>query len=259
MQKYIFKDGGDATGENSFNSYVDQLIASQQQTQQNDQANTAPVDEESNYIKGLRAYDLENEDNQAMTELSSRLDGMQAKLDEQLHMRGQQQQEMDWYGDDNSTDELAGMYDTRTASANYNAAATGDSDKAPSSNAKNAMNYFTAKGYPKHIAAGIAANIEHESGFNANTKGDGGRAKGYAQWHPDRYDPLAKLYDLTTAQGNFDAIDHELHSTEKGALTALMGAKTASDAARLFDRRYERSAGLTTEQRMKTANSLYNN
>ena len=38
-----------------------------------------------------------------------------------------------------------------------------------------------------------------------------------------------------------------------------MGAKTAAEAARLFDRRYERSAGLTTQQRMNTANSLYNN
>lgn len=258
MQKYIFKDGGDATGEDSFNSYVDQLIASQQQNQQNGQASNAPVDEESNYIKGLRAYDLENEDNQAMSELSSRLDGMQSKLDEQLHMRGQQQQEMDFYGDDNSDDELTNMYDTRTASANYKASTEGGG-AAPSSNAKNAMNYFTAKGYPKHIAAGIAANIEHESGFNAGVKGDGGKAQGYAQWHPDRYNPLAKLYDLKTAQGNFDAIDHELHNTEKGALTALMGAKTAAEAARLFDRRYERSAGLTTQQRMNTANSLYNN
>lgn len=253
MSKYQFQDGGDTTGEDTFNSYIDQLIASQQQSQQQDQTDVAPVGEESDYIKGLRTYD--SEDNEVISELTSRLDGMQAKLDEQLHMRGQQQQEMDWYGDDNSDDELTNMYDTRTLSANYGST----TNTTPSSNAKNAMNYFTAKGYPKHVAAGIAANIEHESGFNASAIGDGGKAKGYAQWHPDRYNPLAQKFDLKTAQGNFDAIDYELKNKEKGALTAIMSANTAADAARLFDRKYERSAGQTTQQRMNTANSLYNN
>ena len=42
------------------------------------------------------------------------------------------------------------------------------------------------KGWTKEQATGVAANIEQESRFNPAAIGDGGKAHGIAQWHPDR-------------------------------------------------------------------------
>ena len=103
MSRYIFQDGGDATGEDTFNSYIDQLLASQKDNS-SPQSDNTPTQEESAYIKSLRDYDTENVDNQAMSELTSRLDSMQSILDQQLQGHSQQQQEIDWYGSDDSND-----------------------------------------------------------------------------------------------------------------------------------------------------------
>ena len=41
-------------------------------------------------------------------------------------------------------------------------------------------------GWNQAQATGIAANIQAESNFKPDASGDGGKAYGIAQWHPDR-------------------------------------------------------------------------
>lgn len=48
------------------------------------------------------------------------------------------------------------------------------------------MRYFERLGWTSAQAAGIAANIQAESGFNPRAVGDNGAAMGIGQWHPDR-------------------------------------------------------------------------
>lgn len=48
------------------------------------------------------------------------------------------------------------------------------------------MRYFMRQGWTQAQAAGIAANIQAESGFNPAAVGDNGAARGIGQWHPDR-------------------------------------------------------------------------
>lgn len=40
------------------------------------------------------------------------------------------------------------------------------------------------------VAIGIMANIQHESNYNPNAKGDGGTSYGICQWHKSRWDRL---------------------------------------------------------------------
>lgn len=124
--------------------------------------------------------------------------------------------------------------------------------------AKYSYNYLLQKGYRPEVAAGIVGNIQHESNFNPFAVGDRGKARGLAQWHPDRYAPLSKKFNLSTIQGNLDAIDYELNNSEVGALEKINSARTPEEAALLFDKYFERSAGLSTKQRMNTAKNVHN-
>lgn len=120
-----------------------------------------------------------------------------------------------------------------------------------------AFNFFVNKGYTPQIAAGIVANIRHESNFNPATVGDGGKAKGIAQWHPDRYSKLAKNFDLTTLDGGLAAIDYELNNSESSSFKKISKAQTAEEAAALVDQHYERSAGLSRGKRVSSARDIY--
>lgn len=123
---------------------------------------------------------------------------------------------------------------------------------------KDAYNFFVAQGYPSHVAAGIVANIKHESNFNVNAVGDGGQAKGLAQWHPDRQNALRKAgFNLNDFNNSLQAIDWELKNSEKTAYAKLMQASTPQEAAQAFDHYYERSSGSTTNSRMRTADAVY--
>lgn len=49
-----------------------------------------------------------------------------------------------------------------------------------------AMSFWMSQGYTRAQAAGIVANEHHESGGDPMARGDGGKAHGLYQWHPDR-------------------------------------------------------------------------
>jgi hypothetical protein len=131
-----------------------------------------------------------------------------------------------------------------------------------SQNADTAMKFFQSAGWTKEQAAGIVGNLQQESGknLNINAVGDGGKAKGVAQWHPDRQANFERVMGKTlkdsTLEEQLKFVDYELKNTEKRAGDQLRQAKTAAQAAQLVDRLYERSAGTETGARMANAELL---
>lgn len=113
-------------------------------------------------------------------------------------------------------------------------------------NAEKAFEYFVGKGLTKAQAAGIVGNLQQESAVNPAQRQIGGPAFGIAQWEGPRQRELkrfaaersAPVEDLGT---QLDFMWHELQTTEKGSLAALRETRTASEAAKTFERRYERA------------------
>lgn len=127
-----------------------------------------------------------------------------------------------------------------------------------------AMEFFISKGWTKEQAAGIVGNLQAESGANLkiNAVGDGGKAYGIAQWHPDRQALFEKQYGKPIREANFkeqlEFVNWELNNSESMAGSLIKQAKTAEEAAVLTDKYYERSAGLHTGRRIANANALVN-
>ena len=139
--------------------------------------------------------------------------------------------------------------------------------------AKRAMDYFMSKGWTKEQAAGLVGNLQVESGnfspafISGKERGDGGKAVGVAQWHPDRQARFKEKYGKSIVGASLDEqlafIQHELETYEKGAAEKLKKAKTAAEAASIVDQYYERSLGSNSpqggpsrKQRIANANSL---
>ena len=128
-------------------------------------------------------------------------------------------------------------------------------------NATEAINYFTQNGWTREQAAGIVGNLQAETGPNMKTDalGEGGKAYGIAQWHPDRQALFKKVYNKDIREAGFKEqlayVNWELNNSEAAAGRALKAAKTAEEAADLINRLYERSAD-KTGQRAANATAL---
>lgn len=111
-----------------------------------------------------------------------------------------------------------------------------------------AIGFFVDKGWTREQAAGIVGNLQAESGpdMKTNAVGDGGKAYGIAQWHPDRQGQFKQVYGKDIREAGFreqlEFIHWELNNTERRAGEALRAAKSAMEAANIFNRLYERSA-----------------
>nr|WP_240928664.1 phage tail tip lysozyme [Pseudomonas fulva] len=106
------------------------------------------------------------------------------------------------------------------------------------------VDYFRSKGWTEEQAKGIAANLEQESGFRADAVGDGGKAYGLAQWHPDRQADFAaylgKDIRKSTAQEQLDFIDYELTRGKwKSAGNRLKLSSNARESAGIVSKYYE--------------------
>jgi hypothetical protein len=129
-------------------------------------------------------------------------------------------------------------------------------------NAETAMKVLMDKGWTKEQAAGIAANLAAESGFDTGATGDNGKAKGIAQWHPDRQKKFEQVYGKKLSDATLEEqvgfVDWELRNTEKKAGDKIRTAATAEQAAALTERHYERSAlglkGGVQSERLSKAN-----
>ncbi|PRY38452.1 hypothetical protein CLV58_109179 [Spirosoma oryzae] len=111
--------------------------------------------------------------------------------------------------------------------------------------ALDAFRYYTEqKGLAPHVAAGIVGNLQQESGFNPRAVGDSGTSHGLAQWHNERWQGLQQA---ARQQGRdpydpYFQLDHVLSEPGESAsvLNKLNQTRTASEAARVFGRSYER-------------------
>lgn len=130
-------------------------------------------------------------------------------------------------------------------------------------NRSHAMDFFLNKGWSKEQAAGIVANLEHESRLNTQASGDKGKAYGIAQWHKDRQDAFrrwsGKDIRLSTLDEQLAFVDYELRTgAEKAAGNSLRRTTTASEAGSVVSRQYERPRDTEGEARRRgsTANTI---
>jgi hypothetical protein len=133
-----------------------------------------------------------------------------------------------------------------------------------------AKNFFVNKGYTEEQAAGIVGNLQGESGnFNKDVisgerRGDGGKAVGIAQWHPDRQAKFKEIMhkDLVGAslEDQLEFVDWELNNSHKSAGNDLRKQTTAEGAAKSVERKYEITAasmhGGHSPERVRNAEKL---
>lgn len=110
-----------------------------------------------------------------------------------------------------------------------------------------AVEFFQKQGWTKEQAVGIVANIKRESNFDHTAVGDGGKAFGLAQWHPDRQAEFGKLYGKSIKDSSFEEqlafIHFELtQGKEQRAGNLLRNAQNGYDAAAIVSKHYERPA-----------------
>lgn len=125
---------------------------------------------------------------------------------------------------------------------------------------REAMDFFMSRGWTKEQSAGIVGNLIAESSLKTNNVGDGGRAYGLAQWHPDRQERFKRIYGKDIRESSFKEqlafVDWELNNAESKAGNLLRMSSDAGQAAAIVDQYYERSAGFHRQKRINTANRL---
>lgn len=107
------------------------------------------------------------------------------------------------------------------------------------------MQFFQELGWTPAQSAGITANLSAESGFNSSAVGDGGKAYGVAQWHPDRQANFEKWAGKDIRQSTLEDqlrfVHYELTEGAEAAAGKLLKAATNSrDAGSTVSRYYER-------------------
>jgi hypothetical protein len=121
------------------------------------------------------------------------------------------------------------------------------------------VNFFMGMGWTKEQAAGIVANLQHESSMNPSAVGDGGKAYGIAQWHPDRQANFKKWAgkDIrnSSMQEQLAFVNYELtQGAEQKAGNLLRASTNAQQAGSIVSRHYERPAQQEAEA-LKRANT----
>jgi hypothetical protein len=106
------------------------------------------------------------------------------------------------------------------------------------------VRYFEGQGWTQQQTAGIMANYQAESGFDAANIGDNGAAAGLGQWRDDRRALYRGMYGHDPTEGSAmeqaEFTQWELTHTEKRAGDDLRGARSAADAGRIVSTEYER-------------------
>lgn len=108
-----------------------------------------------------------------------------------------------------------------------------------------AIQHFMKSGWTREQAAGIVANLDQESRLDPNAVGDNGRARGVAQWHPDRQADFkawsGKDIQQSSLEEQLNFVNYELsQGKERSAGDKLRGSSSASEAASIVSRFYER-------------------
>lgn len=112
------------------------------------------------------------------------------------------------------------------------------------------VNFFIGQGWSPQAAAGIVGNLYGESGLNPAAIGDGGKAYGVAQWHPDRQANFARVFGRSIIGSSVDQqlqfVNWELNNTEKRAGSLLRKASSIEEATKTFMTAFERPANLSS-------------
>jgi len=134
---------------------------------------------------------------------------------------------------------------------------------APAGGLPDAMEFFQKLGWTQEQAAGIVANLKHESNMRADAVGDQGQAYGVAQWHPDRQANFAqwagKDIRQSTLAEQLAFVHHELtQGAEQRAGQLLRASENAQQAGEIVSRYYERPRDADSEalRRGQTAVSM---
>nr|WP_314659104.1 phage tail tip lysozyme [uncultured Pseudomonas sp.] len=79
------------------------------------------------------------------------------------------------------------------------------------------IDYLRSKGLSGTLAKGIAANVQAESGFDPKAVGDGGKAYGLLQWHPDRQANFSAYLGKDIRDSSWqEQLDFAVHEVTKG-------------------------------------------
>lgn len=151
----------------------------------------------------------------------------------------------------------------RAAALASNDNADGGGSAAGGGSATDALNYFMRMGWTREQAAGLVANLQHESNFNPKAVGDGGKAYGVAQWHPDRQAEFKRFagkdIQNSTLQEQLAFVHWELtRGKEQAAGAKLRASRTAGQAGAAVSQYYERPADRVGEaaKRARTAEAV---
>ena len=197
-----------------------------------------------------------------ITEVETRLAEIQkekaALIDKENAARKRELDELDKEAAKRALGEIAGIDGMTTGSINSTGAfarfdratgggggSSGDYGAVDPSKKDEAMRYFMAQGWTKQQAAGIVANLWAESKMRTGAVGDGGKAAGIAQWHPDRQVGFERMFGKKVVDGTLQEqmqyVNYELtRGAEQSAGDRLRGAQTAAQAGEIVSRYYER-------------------
>jgi len=138
--------------------------------------------------------------------------------------------------------------------------------KSQSSSTADPVKFFMGLGWTKEQAAGIVANLKAESDLDPYAQGDGGKAYGIAQWHPDRQANFEKWaghnIQNSTLEEQMRFVNYELtQGSEQKAGRMLRAANNARQAGRIVSEYYERPAARMAEssKRAEMAASISQN
>jgi hypothetical protein len=148
-----------------------------------------------------------------------------------------------WIG--RTSRKIAGWIDPDVANMYSGKQITGGMSVSGSGGSGSTMDYLMNKhGLSATHAAGIVANMQAESGGNVSARGDGGRAHGLFQWHPDRRAGIKAGTGIdvsnATKEQQLDAMMWELN--QRGELGGLLSQTTAHGAGAYFSQKFERPA-----------------
>jgi tape measure domain-containing protein len=121
-----------------------------------------------------------------------------------------------------------------------------------------ALTKFMQMGWSKEQSAGIVANLHRESGgfsedvVSGKRLGDGGKAVGIGQWHPDRQADFKAQFGKSLKGSSMDEqlafVDWELKNTESSAGSRLKNANSAREAGGIVSQYYERPKDVSGEK-----------
>lgn len=137
-----------------------------------------------------------------------------------------------------------------------------DNDEGPlsgSTNQQKAYNFYTSepRGLSPAQAAGVVGNLMVESSPKIDTKATNGTHWGIVQWDAGRWAKLktfAKDRDIYDLQVQLEFSWKE--ASERGTSTALKGAKSAEEAARIWEEQIEISGGQAMNKRIEYAKQV---